>query len=77
MVELRNCLVHFKAEPTRLGAFKGGWDRLRGRLQELDTDDLMDLPDDLEYEMSWALIEADPNLKLAVEVYQTAVEAKQ
>lgn len=76
-VELRNCLVHFKAEPTRLGAFKGGWDRLRRRLQELDTDDLMDLPDDLEYEMSWALIEADPDLKLAVEVYQTAVEAKQ
>jgi len=77
VVELRNCVVHYKAQPTRLGAFEGGWDRLKQRLDELDYDDLLDLPDDLEDVMSCALINTDRDLQLAVKVYQTAIEERQ
>jgi hypothetical protein len=74
-VELRNCIVHYKAKPTRLGTFEGGFERLERELEDLDLDDLLDIPDELEDELNSALIELDQDLQSAIEVYQTIFES--
>jgi len=75
VVDLRNCIVHYKVLPTQVGTWGGGWFRLQQRLQELDFDDVLQIPDELEDVLSSALIELDQNLELAVKVYQTVVES--
>jgi hypothetical protein len=76
LATLRNCIVHYKAKPTRLGSFEEGWDRLKQQLEDLDLDDVLDIPDELEQVLSSALIKLDPNLQLAVRVYETAIDTQ-
>ena len=49
---------------------------MKQKLGELDHEDLLDLPDELEDFMSQALVDADPDLELATRAYQTLFESE-
>ena len=72
---LRNCIVHYKAEPTVVGTWEGGWVDLKRQLDGLDFDAVLDTPSQLEEMLSLGLLGLDPNLGRAINAYDMVVEA--
>lgn len=73
LVDLRNAIVHYKAEPAILDVSGGSHGRIRDSLQNLDAAGLLSIPAELDETLEAALDSQDCNRALAKQIAATLV----
>lgn len=71
IIELRNALVHYKAIPEKMDVESGSWENIKPKVDKIDYEQLLDIPDELDYALMETLEGIDPSRKIARELWHT------
>jgi hypothetical protein len=73
IIELRNALVHYKAIPEKWDVKSGSWENIKPKIDKIDYEQLLDIPDELDYALMEILEDIDPSRKIARKLWHTMI----